>query len=145
MSAAVPTATTLQLPAYTPAIETNPPPPGTWQIIRKPRPITGEDTVALPDNVVIDLKLVDTSGPNNQVPATPFRDILFDPAGGVLNTASATLVLWVRDATVENPLAERERSRLLSINPRTGLIAAHELSPGTNPLQFATDGRSSGL
>jgi prepilin-type N-terminal cleavage/methylation domain-containing protein len=133
----------LILPTHTPDL-TATLPATTWQIIRRPRPITGEDTVALPDNVVIDLGLVKQYGPNN-VPAT--TDILFDPAGGLVNSSSSPIVLWVRDVTVEpaNVLMERDRSRLLTINPRTGFVSAHEVAPGNAPLQFATDGKSSGL
>jgi hypothetical protein len=62
-----------------------------------------------------------------------------------MNSASATRVLWVRDATLENPQTERRRSLLLAINPRTGCLSAHELGPAGDLLRYATDGKSSGL
>jgi hypothetical protein len=77
--------------------------------------------------------------------ATTVYEVLFDPAGGVTNRGgSAPIVLWVRDATAVNA-ADPNTTRLITINPRTGFIAAHPVAPGSNPLQFALDGRSSGL
>ncbi len=129
-----------------------PPMTSSYKIVRQPRPIAGEAEVNLPQNVVVDLNQVNASGPNNQVPTrsvpggtVTYYEILFDPAGGVTNRPSSTpIALIVRDSTADNAL-DANTTRVMGINPRTGFISAHPVGPAGNPLQFALDGKSSGL
>ena len=139
-------------------------PPGTtrefgpFSILRQTRPIPGEDVVELPQNVVVDLKAVADVNPQYSVPRrfryhnlamnNPFLDyfyeIVFSPSGDVFNRYSATpIVLWVHDAT-KDP-RDSATARVIGVYPRTGLVGAHEIAPGPNPLAFALDGKSSGL
>ncbi|MFQ3594070.1 MAG: prepilin-type N-terminal cleavage/methylation domain-containing protein [Gemmataceae bacterium] len=139
-------------------------PPGTtrefgpFSIIRQTRPVPGEDVVELPQNVVVNLDAVVGVNPQYNIPQRfrhleppPhnaylrfFYEIVFSPSGGVFNRYSATpIVLWVHDETKDR--SDPATARLIGIYPRTGLVGAHEIAPGTNPLAFALDGKSSGL
>jgi prepilin-type N-terminal cleavage/methylation domain-containing protein len=136
-----------------------------WQIIRQSRPISGEALVDLPQNVAVDLTTVNNNSLANQVPTrqvwdqstnpptlvATYFEILFDSGGGILNQGSTTVVLVVSDITGDYSSAAgiiyppQYTTRVLSINPRTGMIAASPLSSTGNPLQLALDGKSSGL
>jgi prepilin-type N-terminal cleavage/methylation domain-containing protein len=87
-----------------------------WRIIRQPRP-TGEDSVKLPKNVVIDTNINVLAGAyNNPLPPSStlaeanqtvtsvYHDILFAPEGRVVSRGVQTplLAFWVRDIT-EDP------------------------------------------
>src|SRR5262249_31097953 len=118
-----------------------------YQIIRQTRAISGETPVDLPQNVVVDLAQVPATNqvPNGQFPTGAYYEILFDPGGGVMHRGgSPRIVLVVGDAPADDPL-EANTTRVLAINPRTGLISAHPVGPPGNPLQYALDGKSSGM
>lgn len=139
-----------------------------YRIIRQPRPIAGESPLDLPDQVVIDLGHINQLAAGNQVttrtlPPSPPQfpngqlayEVLFDPAGGVMNRTSAVIVLWARvaDASpgtvpptgqVTGP-ADPSLHLLIAINPRSGFISTHPVADGADPLLFARDGRSSGM
>jgi prepilin-type N-terminal cleavage/methylation domain-containing protein len=126
---------------------------GTYKIIRQPRPIVGEERVLLPQNVVVNLGLIESDFPSYQVPlrtntGVAIYEVLFDPSGVVINHPSGTpIVLWVQDATAESP-ADTNTTRLIAIYPRTGLIATHPLDRSGGPnglLGYALDGKSSGM
>jgi hypothetical protein len=147
----------------TTATVVNTPPAGTssiCSIIRGARPIAGEPTVPLPNNVAVNIAGVDSyqnSGgvkvyTANQIPVRQFTaggpkyyEIIFDSSGGVLNRSSAVpMVLWVHDET--QPPTNFNTARAIGIQPRGGNIAAHPVSPNTdNPLGFALDGSGSGI
>ncbi len=122
-----------------------------YRIIRAPRTLTGEASLDLPKDIAIQ------GGRGSILPAAsaagaPF-DILFSPAGPVITPATGggaagvspeTIVLWVRDTSLD---ADTDGEPLLvTIYIKTGLIAVHpvDLSSG-NPYSFTNDGRSSGL
>jgi type II secretory pathway pseudopilin PulG len=117
-----------------------------FKVIRQPRAIAGEQPVDLPYNVVVDVAAMNSIGPANQLPSRgAVYEVLFDVSGSVLNTRSSRpLVMVIRDETQSGAL-EANTTRLLTVNPRTGSVAAHPVGPGGTPLQYATDGRSSGL
>lgn len=120
--------------------------PVRYKIIRHARPIAGEEPVLLPQNVAVNIGM-SSSVPSRTIAgsANTLYEIIFDPAGGVINQPSGTpIVLWVNDQTVDNP-AEANTTRLIAIYPRTGLIATHPIGPAGDPLQYALDGKSSGL
>jgi prepilin-type N-terminal cleavage/methylation domain-containing protein len=105
----VPARNQLDLPSHTPDMPAAPA-ANCWEVVRNPRPLSGEGKVSMPENVVLDMRLPADGGivpvtnrvePNAASPQA--YDILFDPGGGVMNSAGATRVLWVRDATLENP------------------------------------------
>lgn len=120
---------------------------GRFQIIRQTRPIGGEEVVELPLNVAIDFGSMEALGySNNQVPNQSTRpEIVFSPATGVFNRGTAaTIALWVRDETL--PATDLNTARVISIVPRTGQIGSFPLSTTAgNPLEYALDGKSSGL
>lgn len=128
----------------------SPQPESTFRVIRQARPIAGEAPIDLPLNVVVDVGWVQANSSTNQmqvrqVGMQTYFEILFDPAGSVMDRGgNAPIVLMVRDATQEVPL-EARTTQFLTINTRTGHIASHPVGPAGTPLQYALDGRSSGL
>jgi type II secretory pathway pseudopilin PulG len=117
-----------------------------YRIIRKvPRALPGEATLQLAQDVVIDL------AKSYQIPtanADGSIDILFAPSGSVIVAgANDKIILWVRDVTrdvSQDPNTPGDQT-LIAIYVRTGLVAAFEVAPGTDPYLFTRDGRSSGL
>ena len=98
-----------------------------YRIFRAPRPVPGEDTIFLPDNVIIDLQLSRITWN----PRTGNYDILFSPGGSVIGSASfnGQIILWVRDTT--QPVATTTQQSLIVVFTRTGLIASYPVN--TNP------------
>jgi prepilin-type N-terminal cleavage/methylation domain-containing protein len=146
---------------------------GQWQIIRQTRPIPGESVVNLPQNVALDMSIVQTLTKNNIVspgtqlpmrtvtnPSTGasvgFFEILFGAGGNVVNFqkgSSPAIVIVVRDISVTDPATasfpiqgvDPNYARVLGVNPRTGMIAGQSVAPGNNPVAYALDGKASGL
>ena len=121
VSAATPFAAAMALPS------------NDYRIFRSPRPAAGEDTMFLPDNVIVDLSLSSLAADPN----TGKLDILFAPAGPVLGQAALNgkVILWVRDST-QNAATTSQQS-LIVVFTRTGLIASYPVdtsNPG-NPAQ----------
>jgi prepilin-type N-terminal cleavage/methylation domain-containing protein len=143
----VDTATSMTLRSPVVAAMTN---SSQYQIVRQTRPITGEPLIDLPQNVVVDVGWMSTNSSGNQIPtgqfpSLNFYEILFDSGGGVTNRGSSTaIVLMVRDSTADNSL-EPSTTYFITINPRTGMIATNPVGPSGTPLQYALDGRSSGM
>ncbi|MBI1913632.1 MAG: prepilin-type N-terminal cleavage/methylation domain-containing protein [Planctomycetes bacterium] len=131
-----------------------------YRIARSPRPVPGEDTVLLPDDVIVDLSLFDPTQPYNAQtnpyhswltpdPVTGNLDILFAPSGVILTGGlNGKIILWVRDEDLSNrsvPSAPGEQT-LIYIVTRTGQIAAYAVdTSGGNPYSFTLDPRGGGL
>jgi prepilin-type N-terminal cleavage/methylation domain-containing protein len=133
-----------------------------YVIIRAARQTAGEDTLRLPDDVVIDLTL---SRPLPMVVTSltgqTYADILFTPSGaltGTLGDSNGKIVLWLRDVTKDYPLPPNPQSNtgdqpLLVIYTRTGRVAAVQFNSDPNtpaagaydPYFYVYDPRSSGL
>jgi hypothetical protein len=131
-----------------------------YRIIRAPRVVQGEPALQLPQGAAIDLT---TNATYQSYPlqsnADGSVDIVFTPSGSLLTKGTiATVVLWIRDATVDDPNAsgssQRGQQTLIAIYGRTGQVAAHpvDVTPSgkqnpyyANPYSFIQDGRSSGL
>jgi prepilin-type N-terminal cleavage/methylation domain-containing protein len=114
-------------------------PTNQYWIQRAPRPVSGEDIIDLPEDIVIDLTL------SEMTLESGYLDILFSPSGRILGNAGASgrIVLWVRDATAD-PATSTEQS-LVVINTRTGLIASVPVDVGgANPKSFVDDPKSFG-
>ncbi len=123
-------------------------PTSDYRIIRAPRTLTGEASLDLPKDIAVQ------GGVGSVMNPGPF-DILFSPAGSVVNTAigggdngkvsSETVVLWVRDSSLD-AVTDGE-PLLVTIYIKTGLIAVHPISlpPAPTFYEFTKDGRSSGL
>lgn len=121
-----------------------------YRIIRRPRPLLGEEPVPMPQDVGIEVPrcqlLVD---PNTGGPAL---DLLFSPSGAMLSRGSPSVgvgkvVLWVRDYTQDlDPATSipQGENALITIYTRTGLTAAHAVDPA-DPYRFTREGRGSGL
>lgn len=129
-----------------------------YRIIPQPRPIPGEQTLRLPENVVIDLNpnhplgLLDTSGQKPLSRNLPVRagliEVLFSPAGALVGqgTSNGQVMFWVRDFSRNNGAdILAGNATLITVQPRTGLICAHPAASGSDPYTFARDGRSSGM
>jgi hypothetical protein len=95
------------------------------------------------------------SRPDPQVAGNILYEILFAPSGAVVNQGSAdalmsgqgVLYFWVRDprANITNSLL-LGNPQLITVYPRTGLIAAHPVAPPpNNPYTFLYLGTSSGM
>lgn len=112
-----------------------------YYFVRAPRPLTGESTIKLPQDVVIDTSLSIMSSTNGQM------DILFSPSGELLAPSSSNkIILWVRDRTKPLPPGNVESDTLIAIDTRTGLIAAQPVNPDQSDYYaYTRDGRPSGL
>jgi len=116
-----------------------------YRIARSPRPAPGEDTILLPDDVIVDM------GPNRSIITADQRgyfDILFAPSGalqgGVGGAQQGKIILWVRDET-QDPNSSSEQT-LITIFIRTGQIAAYAVDTGSSdPYSFTRDPRAGGL
>jgi hypothetical protein len=120
---------------------------GDYRILRKPRLLTGETPMVLPQDIMIDLR------PDNPIVPDPGTtpggnlNIMFSPTGGVIGqgTGASRVVLYVRDVSRDSPLDGDPT--LVTIYSRTGFIGAHPVN-ATDPANaylFTRDGRSSGL
>jgi hypothetical protein len=124
-----------------------------YRIIRAPRPSVGETILALPQDVVIDMTSTTTKSviQGDQLPSGLVNfDILFTPSGAVTRAGAqgaqgAKIILWLRDVTQD--AATPGEQFLVVVYTRTGLIAVHpvDTTNPTNPYDFATDGKDSGL
>jgi hypothetical protein len=133
-----------------------------WRIIRQPRRVPGEDILTLPQDVVVDIGQIGTTGLNysQNVPSrgtvtvgtttVPNYEILFSPSGDVIGQSASTgkILLWVRDATVPSPSQGdtppmQGNPTLVGIQVRGGFLGTYPVVPNTNaasyPTQFYTD------
>jgi prepilin-type N-terminal cleavage/methylation domain-containing protein len=111
-----------------------------YYFVRGPRPITGESTLKLPQDVAIDLG----TGKSIITQTNGQYDILFSPSGEVLTPISSNkVILWVRN--VVKPAGYTDDT-LIAIDIRTGLIAAQPVNVSTgDPYAYTKDGHSSGM
>jgi prepilin-type N-terminal cleavage/methylation domain-containing protein len=139
-------------------------PTSNYRIIRQPRRLLGEDLMTLPQNMVVDLSRSNAADPTSTVYSknVPSRtvgggqaayEILFSPNGSVIGQGSPSgkILLWVRDSTKQvfvdpvNQIYDSGAGTLISVQIRTGFIAAHPIATSGDPYVFTEDGRSSGL
>jgi type II secretory pathway pseudopilin PulG len=116
-----------------------------YRIIRRPRVLTGENPLELPQNVVVDFT---QSFPAFAPGQTQF-DILFSPSGAVLFTdlTSSKTIFWLRDRTLNPPDPPGDQV-LIGVFSRTGQISAHPpdfSNPPVSYFNYFLDGRSSGM
>jgi len=109
-----------------------------YRIIPQPRDLPSEQPLKLPDGVgILDNSV---SGGNGSLNLPPNRQILFSPTGAVMGAADGQIMLWVQH------LDPRVKKRtLITVQTRTGFIAAHPVSEGADKWEFAKDARSSGM
>jgi prepilin-type N-terminal cleavage/methylation domain-containing protein len=121
-----------------------------YRIIRRPRILTGEAPLELPQDIAIESDpwsqgLIWVKEDTNQ--AQPFADIMFAPSGEMMAAGqNGTAILWVRDASLDK--VTDGDPVLITIYTRTGLIAAHPINPDSSLgdyYLYTRDGRSSGL
>jgi prepilin-type N-terminal cleavage/methylation domain-containing protein len=117
-----------------------------YRVIRAPR-VAGDDLLALPDPVTIDLSTnarYGSSLPTANVDGS--YDILFSPTGAVISPGLTTesINLWVRNASAAVASTSDGEQTILAIYVRSGLVAAHPPAPGADPYAFIKDGRTSG-
>jgi hypothetical protein len=133
---------------------------GNYRILRRPRPLQGENLLTIPNNVAVDLGRATvsggvvtgfTSGPSLNVPqrrvsatSNVILEVVFGPGGGLVGpgVGSGKVLLWVRDVSEDS--ADSGQGVLVVIQARTGFIASHPVAPGANPYAFTEDPRDSG-
>jgi prepilin-type N-terminal cleavage/methylation domain-containing protein len=120
-----------------------------YRIIRQPVLLPGEETLQLPDGVVIDNNAnTSLNIPTRTANGTVFYEVLFSPQGGLVGAGTGSdglCVLWVSNTknTSTPPL-------LVGIQAHTGFIAVHPKNTDVNkgggsPYANCRDGRASGL
>ncbi|MFO0845993.1 MAG: type II secretion system protein [Gemmataceae bacterium] len=134
--------------------------PVNYRIIRQVREIPGEQQLVFPDNVGIDFndanpanKFGGSSSGNRMtrgLDGNPTQcDLLFAPSGALIGsgTTNAQVILWVRDLTKPNTAdILGGHATLVTVQPRTGFVAAHPAaSDNNNPYLFTQDAKSSGM
>src|SRR5262249_27120842 len=141
---------------------TLPPGPTTnYVIIRQPRPIPGEPVLNFPDNVIVDMNLIqppgnplpppvyyqrsfpDVTAATLTSPTTPNYHIVFTPSGTLTRTIGESnnkIILWVRDYTqAPDQPGEQPLIVIFSRTGRTGGFPANTnlgLFPPGNQLAF---------
>jgi prepilin-type N-terminal cleavage/methylation domain-containing protein len=121
-----------------------------YRIIRRPRILTGEAPLELPQDIAIESDplsqgLIWVKEDSNQ--AQPFADIMLAPSGEMMAAGqNGTAILWIRDASLDK--VTDGDPVLITVYTRTGLIAAHPINPDSSLgdyYLYTRDGRSSGL
>lgn len=130
-----------------------------YRILRQPRLLTGEAPLELPNNFDIDVN-------NSSLSNIPFRtvlgapvpwpgaplplpqtggyyEILFSPTGAVVGTGASNgkIYFFVHEIGQTDP----NQAGIIAVQTRTGFIGAYNVAPGTDPLAYAEEGRSSGM
>ncbi len=136
--------------------------PVPYQVIRRPRPLLGEEDLTLPDDIVMDFT---PNPPPNGAPlslgvpsvllsngasTTQVYEILFSPAGNVIgqNSGGGQIFLWLTNTGLipaGSYSTDTTEALLIAIQVRTGLVSVNPIGPSANPYQFAQNGRSSGM
>jgi prepilin-type N-terminal cleavage/methylation domain-containing protein len=131
------------------SLNINPPavisPAAYYRIIRQPRRLAGEETLDLPNEVVID-GAYSLNLPQRQVGTAVFYEIVFAPGGGVIGqgTGADKICLWLRDPALADPTDGDPL--LVAIQTRTGFVGVYPVGPPSpgDPYQATREGRSSG-
>lgn len=113
-----------------------------FKVVRKPRPLVGEDNIRLPRKMVIDLPRCTPGRPWNAM-ADPL-DIVFLPSGEITGAADGKIVLWVRSED-DTAVGDFGKMTLVVIYTRTGQIIMHPVAAVGDPYAFTKDGLGSGL
>lgn len=137
-----------------------------FAFVAPPQPLVGEPLLQLTgQTIAIDVRFVQdppTTGPLVVRPLGPLAttggvtatgtqhfDVLFTPSGQVLGAPGGLIALWVRDQEkVADPRGAFDQAGeqvLVAVYPRTGAIATHPVTNGTDPHAAAKDGLNSGL
>jgi len=126
--------------------------PTNYRIILQPRPLSGEQNKVLPSEVAIDLNAhpLNSNNPLSQrVPARGgFFEVLFAPSGAVVGQGTSTgqIIFWLRDTGKSNANSLLDGNpTLITVQTRTGFIAAFPVASGSDPYALTRDGRASGL
>lgn len=115
--------------------------PPNYRIIPQPRPIAGEQALQLPDNIGIDQNSSQNL-PSRTANGTQIIEVIFSPSGALTGEGSTSrqVIFWVKHLSTNI-----DRKTLITVQPRTGFIAAHPVASGSDPYQFTRDARSSGM
>jgi prepilin-type N-terminal cleavage/methylation domain-containing protein len=114
-----------------------------YRIIRKPR-VSGDETMKLPNSVLINLNLTFTASPTGYLqyggyyPSTlrftdaplntqGYFDVMFGPSGAVLETAGSKLILWVHTQEAATPFDSNPT--LIVVYTASGAVAAYNPVP----------------
>lgn len=134
------TAESAPLPAD-PAPDNGPTGSPNYRVIPHPRPIPGEQELLMPDDIGI--SVADSLNPPTRF-ANGLRliEVVFSPSGAVTGEGSRSgqVIFWVRHYA-----PNINGKTLITVQPRTGFIAAHPVASGNDPYLFTKDARSSGM
>ncbi|MCS7046716.1 MAG: hypothetical protein NZO58_10200, partial [Gemmataceae bacterium] len=131
-----------------------------YRIIRRPR-LTGDETLKLPERVIIDSTMMlaiqsvlgtTYAGYLPQPTATTsanthgYVDIMFSPSGSVMNAAGDRLIIWLRTEPINSmdytaiaagdllPLqVYRDHPSLIVVYTNSGAVESYEVVRGPNP------------
>ncbi len=112
-------------------------PAALYRIFRQPLPLTGENPLELPDDVLLD----PAQSLNVPIGRGGAFEILFSPQGGLIGRGTSSndvVVLWLQNTRGDSQL-------LTVVKPHTGFISVEPAGPSGNPFQFCRDARASGL
>lgn len=120
-----------------------------YYIVRAPRPLSGEATVKLNQDTVIDCRQ-SRSKADTMAFSQSNRDVIFGPSGEIMiPTNKSMLFLWVCDnsklLSVGQSVPPVSDDLIIAVTGRTGMVAAHPVNQTGDPYLFCKDGRSSGL
>jgi type II secretory pathway pseudopilin PulG len=115
-----------------------------YRIRRQPVPLSGENTLQLPDGVTV-LLSKSLNIPSRTVLGTTYYEIMFSPQGGLVGRGSGTdqiCVMWLINTNNTTIPA-----LLVAIQTHTGFIGVQPdaSAVSTDPYKFCRDGRASGL
>lgn len=125
-----------------------------FHLYRQTQPLAGEQILALPDGVTIDLG---TNGAYGVAVGSQPWDIMFNARGQVVSGGTAIKYLWLRDATEEVPAGSQVFARpqqLITIIGASGFIGAFPINTSIDPVNplryldpysFTRDPRSTGM
>lgn len=123
-----------------------------YRIIRKPR-VSGDESMKMPNGVLVNLNLTFTSSPTGflqyggYVPSTMqftdaplntqgYFDVMFGPSGAVLDTAGSKLILWIHTQEAATPFDSNPT--LIVVYTGSGAVAAYDpVPPATNMNPYA--------
>jgi len=114
--------------------------PANYKLLRRARPIAYEPMLVFPVGVGIDVGMC-----RGLSKVGDSYEMLFGANGNLVHSAAKgnQAIFWLRNITQSS--TDKGSPLLITVQPRTGFIATHPVSLGSDPYQFTKDARSSGM